>query len=430
MDGGRYGPVAVAVPEGDVRGYVVLFSDPAGFRPTPDVAALTRAGAVVVRVDTARYFATIRQDAKPCDQLVGDAESLSRQLQRRYPALQYAFPILAGAGEAGTLAYAVLAQAPNNTLAGAVSLDPAPALAGIPALCPGAPATAQPGGAVAYGARPDLQGFWTVLLDDAAPAGARAAVEALKAAGTPVTITPAAGGDGAAALAAAVAPHLSQATSGGAAALPLVVLPAAAPGGAMALVMSGDGGWRDIDKVIAERLQQHGVSVVGWDSLRYFWRRKTPEQTADDLAGVLRTYVAEWKPDKIALIGYSFGADVMPFLYDRLPPALRDRVAMVSLLGLESGADWEITVRGWLGEPPSDAALPVAPALARMPGGLIQCFYGEQETESACPALKGRDVELIETPGGHHFGHDYAAVVDRILSGLARRSPPSAGGHG
>ena len=37
-----------------------------------------------------------------------------------------------------------------------------------------------------------------------------------------------------------------------------------------------------------------------------------------------------------------------------LPAAYRDRVAMISLLGLEPKADWEIRVAGWFGAPLSE----------------------------------------------------------------------------
>ncbi len=63
----------------------------------------------------------------------------------------------------------------------------------------------------------------------------------------------------------------------------------------MAVVISGDGGWRDLEKTIAEDLQKDGVAVLGWDSVRYFWHQKTPEQTAADLAEALDTYGTEWR---------------------------------------------------------------------------------------------------------------------------------------
>jgi len=73
------------------------------------------------------------------------------------------------------------------------------------------------------------------------------------------------------------------------------------------VIFSGDGGWRDLDKTIGERLAEAGVPVVGVDSLRYFWQEKTPEGVASDLAGILRHYAEEWQRPQVALVGYSFG---------------------------------------------------------------------------------------------------------------------------
>ena len=68
----------------------------------------------------------------------------------------------------------------------------------------------------------------------------------------------------------------SVAMMAGIAKLPLIELPAEPRGPLLAIVLSGDGGWRDLDKTIAETLQSDGVSVVGWDCLSYFWSRKSP----------------------------------------------------------------------------------------------------------------------------------------------------------
>ena len=189
----------------------------------------------------------------------------------------------------------------------------------------------------------------------------------------------------------------------------------------MAVFLSGDGGWRDIDKTIGGKLQSLGVSVVGWDSLRYFWRKKSPEETAADLAATLRVYGAKWGADRIALIGFSFGADVLPFVYDRLPPEIRQRVALVTLLSASRAADWQIRVIGWLGAAPSAAATPLAPAIAKMPPKILQCFYGDQDTNSSCAALIGSGAEVIEKKGLHHFDGNYDLIAQQILDGLRHR---------
>jgi len=172
---------------------------------------------------------------------------------------------------------------------------------------------------------------------------------------------------------------------------------------------------------IAEALQKDGVSVIGIDALRYFWNEKTPEQTAHDLARVIQTYSARWHVSHVALIGYSFGADVMPFAYNRLPEAARARVSYVSLMGFAPAADFQIRVTGWLGMPASDEARPVGPELAKLPPAMVQCIYGEKEEDTLCPSLTKTGIEVIRTPGDHHFGGDYNALARRILSGWQKQ---------
>src|SRR5438270_3071624 len=97
--------------------------------------------------------------------------------------------------------------------------------------------------------------------------------------------------------------------------VPLIEVPARGTGtDELAVLLSGDGGWAVTDRGIAERLTQGGIPVVGWNALRYFIRRKKPDRVARDLERVLRTYLPLWHKEKVILIGYSFGADVMPFL--------------------------------------------------------------------------------------------------------------------
>ena len=133
-------------------------------------------------------------------------------------------------------------------------------------------------------------------------------------------------------------------------------------------------------------------------------------------------YRTRWQPSRIVLIGYSFGADVLPFAFNRLPAELQRDVVQISLLGYAGRADFEIRVAGWLGAGPSERALDGAPELAQIDPRLIQCFYGSEEGDSACPRLSSGGAEVIETRGGHHFASGYAALAQRIANGVAARS--------
>jgi len=124
--------------------------------------------------------------------------------------------------------------------------------------------------------------------------------------------------------------------------VPLIEVPAVQTSGRdeLAVLLSGDGGWAVTDKGLAESLSKGGIPVVGWNSLRYFIRRKKPDQVARDLERVLRVYLPLWHKEKVVLIGYSFGADVMPFLVTRLPPDLAAKVSLTVLMGPTGTADF------------------------------------------------------------------------------------------
>ncbi|VVD28759.1 virulence factor family protein [Paraburkholderia dioscoreae] len=387
--GGRYGDVTVTRPAGPLRGFVVLYSQASGWSTADQQSAdaLAKAGALTVGVDTARYAANLAAKKEACHQLVGDAEVLSHQLERQSQSSHYFAPIVAGTGQGATLATRVLEQAPSNTIAGAVAVDAERTLDPRFQPCPPDPTVI----------RDKVPGF----VEKAATGSADHTR-----------------------LVALVTPHLQAVSTSDddVSDLPLIELPAAHPNGLMAIVISGDGGWRDLDKTIAQALQKDGVSVIGWDSLRYFWSEKPPAQTSRDLARVMQTYGARWNAQYIALIGYSFGADVMPFAYNRLPAALRAKVSLIALLGFAPDADFQIRVGGWLGMPASDKALKVQPELARVPPAIVQCFYGENEKDTLCPSLTKTGVEVIRTSGDHHFGGDYNSLERRILSAFRKQS--------
>ncbi len=102
---------------------------------------------------------------------------------------------------------------------------------------------------------------------------------------------------------------------------------AASPSDAFAIIMSGDGGWAGLDQDVAAALSAKGIPVVGLDSLRYFWTARTPEGLAADTDRLIRYYAPHFGKQRVLLIGYSQGADVLPFAVTGCPrppaPALR-----------------------------------------------------------------------------------------------------------
>lgn len=418
--GGRLGTVLFFQPRHVPDAFVFLVSDAAGFDSAWQAAArrLQSDGVAVVGIDLAAYQGALRASADGCHYVVAEIEALSQRLQRELGGATYVSPILAGVGQGATLAYAALAQAPAATLAGALGVDPTEVLDTRVPLCAGAPSAPSAGG-FSYGPAPQLPGFW--MVSSARPLDP--ALVALTTPPDPLVDLAAPPLDRLVALVAAARARAPAAL----AALPLTVIEARQPGPLMAVIYSGDGGWRDLDKTIGEQLAARGVSVVGVDSLRYFWRPKTPDDVARDLATILDRFGTRFGAEHVVLVGYSFGASVLPFAVTRLPEAQRDRIALLSLLGLGARAEFQFRVQAWLGADAGPGALPVLPELLKLDLGAVQCFYGQDEADTLCRDPSLAAAEVIATRGGHHFDGDYAALAQRIFDGAQRRlsaSPP------
>jgi type IV secretory pathway VirJ component len=199
--------------------------------------------------------------------------------------------------------------------------------------------------------------------------------------------------------------------------LPLVELPATdAAKDVLAIMLSGDGGWAGLDKEVARELNARSVPVVGWDSLRYFWAARTPDGAARDLDRVIRHYTQTWHKSQLLLIGYSQGADTLPFMVNRLPEESRRLVGATALIALSDEAFFEFKVSHWLGAP--TGGLPTAPELESARMGTVICVYGKDESDSLCRKLHGANIRAVVLPGGHHFDGDYAAVAQAILAAL------------
>jgi len=138
------------------------------------------------------------------------------------------------------------------------------------------------------------------------------------------------------------------------------------------------------------------------------------------VARLMRHYLDAWHKQRVLLVGYSFGADVLPFVVNRLPPDLRGRVASVSLLGIDAHASFEVRISDWVGS--EGGGPPTRPELLEVSAPVL-CIYGEGETDSICPGLPPGRIAREQIGRGHHFSGEYAMLADRILA-FARSHQP------
>jgi len=201
--------------------------------------------------------------------------------------------------------------------------------------------------------------------------------------------------------------------------LPLHTVPGTGPTTAtLALILSGDGGWAAMDKDIAHALSDSGVPVVGLDSKSYLGTRRTPEEAAGDVARVLRYYLKAWNRRRIILVGYSRGAVIAPFIVNRLPADLRERISLVAMLGLGLHAGFHVSLTDVLSTTTNPKDPPVEPEIRALAaaGVPMLCIYGLDEHESFCRVAPEGLMQRIAKRGAHHFDGDHAALAADILA--------------
>ena len=441
--GGDVDQLHITYPEGMPKGLLLYLTG------TPRWEAVNERRARVL-ADEGYLVAGIAADTLPppegpgaCWDLGGDLRALAQRLGEGHQIPADSLPVLLGEGSGGSLVYAALVQSPAHSFHAALTLGFCPTLPVDARLCPvgSPPRPLVRDGRLEPAAR--VETTWFALTTDRDAACPEDGAAAFVARVENARLVAPQGGSGAGDLTTRAQDGLGQVgvllqwldprihgqlVAGGAqeaiAGLPLTEVRASqGSGSTLALMLSGDGGWAALDRGVAAGLAAHGIDTLGWDSLAYYWKFRTPEEASGDLERVLRHYLDAWDKARVVLIGYSFGADVLPFLFNRLPPDLRSGVDLVALLGAGPAATFEFHLSDWLSSSPSGMTRPVLPELRRLSPTPLLCVYGADEKESICPGLTGDGVLVRGLPGDHHFGGDYGGLADLILQVLRGAGP-------
>lgn len=392
---GRFSKVEVVRGKGDVQSVVLLITDLDGWTPRMKSLANTLAQqhALVIGVPLETFYTELQKEIGGCEFTDGDLENLSHFVQAYEKLGGYTHPILIGDGEGAAFAFANLVQAPQGTFAGAVTSRFTPHLKLRQELCAGEKLAVKKSG----------DGFDLVV--PSSPVEDWTQLKSVDANAILAAVTKLAEAHPAAA--STLPPELVD--------LPIMELPAddAKPGAPIAIFWSGDGGWAGLDEETANALNQKGVSIVGVDSLRYFWTSRTPEKVAADIERIQRVYTRQWRNERVLLIGYSQGADILPFALNKLSAEARKQVALAVAMGLGDHAVFEFHLANWIG--PIKQGYDTLAEVRKIQGTPFLCIYGEEEDDTICPKLEGGAVRVVKLPGSHHFNGDYGRLAEEIL---------------
>lgn len=174
--------------------------------------------------------------------------------------------------------------------------------------------------------------------------------------------------------------------------------------------ITGDGGFNDFSTDLCTGIHKKNYSMAALNARSYFWDKKTPEQSAADIAGYIQKQLAGRINQQLILIGYSFGADVLPFIVNKLPATIKAKLKTVLLLSPSATTDFEIHWLELLGGK-KKRSMDVVAAINAMSGPPVVILNGSDEDDFPYKNVTLKNYIHEELPGGHHFGNDMAELI-------------------
>lgn len=435
---GRFEKVTVYKPAKPASSFALFFSGKDGWDAAAAkmAKALTKQGALVAGIDTPALFRNLEKDGNDCVFSNGDMENLSHFLQAYYKLDNYYQPILAGYADGATLTYATLAQSPPGTFAGGIGLGFDEEMSLKKPLCKGEGVRfikLKDGKGVSFLPVQHIKAPFIALLgaNDKNYSVDEAENFLDRVPNAELVVLPKVGHGFSdskqwmtqyqsafkkvADVSKKTAPPSTPKSLGN---LPVIEIKATPPeSDTFAIIISGDGGWAGLDKEVGAALVAKGVPVIGVDSLRYFWSARTPDSTAADLDRIIRYYAAQLNKKRVVLVGYSQGADVLPFIATRLPRESRALVTLAAGIGMSEHAAFEFHLANWVSN--GQEGPETLPEVAKINGIPFLCIYGADDKDAICQKLeKTPSARVVKLPGGHHFNGNYALLADQILKAM------------
>lgn len=176
--------------------------------------------------------------------------------------------------------------------------------------------------------------------------------------------------------------------------------------------LSGDGGWGKMELQMTSRLAAAGLPTVGVSSFQYYARLRPPHEAATMIAQLVDDMSVRFGRHRFVLAGFSFGADVAPFVVNALPAATRAKLAYVALLSPGVRANFRIGPRTWLN---LENGPLVAPEIARIAPGRVLCFANAGVLDDVCPPSGAGNIRSIDLAGGHILNNQYDAITREMV---------------
>jgi type IV secretory pathway VirJ component len=433
----RFGKVYTYKQSGIPANIIIMISGDGGWNMgMADFAkSFAEKNALVVGVDILRYYKDMIPRKEDCYMVASDFLELATAIEHKFAFTEYIPPVIMGYSSGATLVYGILAQARPGVIIGGISLGFCAEIDLPKRLCQtnGLSEKVITAG-ISYLLQPDVRlgNPWIVLQGkkDKICNFDSVALFVRKTADAELIVLPETGHEFSrtsefipqwkAAYNKLIAKYRTAQTqalaTGRFVNFPISIVKENAPfpNAPIIIFFSGDGGWLGFENNISEKVGAYGIPTIGIDTKKYFWARKTPEKCASDMAEILDFYSKEWGKTQFIIMGYSQGAEVVPFIISRLPDQLKSKVSAAVMLSPETYTDFEIHITNMIGLGSRRNTYNVIEEIRKLQKINILSIYGDGERTPMPDLLKAASTKVVFIPGDHHY-HANAALIVKTM---------------
>ncbi|HNX55955.1 MAG TPA: AcvB/VirJ family lysyl-phosphatidylglycerol hydrolase [Prolixibacteraceae bacterium] len=446
---GNVGKVVLYHPAKTPDAFILFVSGDGGWNKGVDVMAnnIVSQGAMVAGINIVSYLKRIKSSKSKCCYPASDLETISLSIQKKYQFSKYLKPVLVGYSSGATLVYGALAQAPANTFKGAIAMGFCPDMDIDRPFCRGAGLSCKP---IKAGISYMLEPCTELTAPFIALSGSNDQVCSFfemkkyvdKIRNAEIVGLPNVGHGFAVTrnwvpqFANAYRKILNepgyqekksaenvllklQIDSLYKSDLPLSVIPSPVKKDLpLAFFISGDGGWTSFDQAVCDKLAEKGIPVIGLDAQKYFWNKRQPRAVANELAPAIVHYLKLWNRQSFVLVGYSFGACVVPFIAENFNDQEKQLLKGVYCFSPDLTGDFEIHLSDMLHLKTTDS-YNVAKGMKTIQALNPVCIFGTEEEGATRKAFSDEGIRVEMLPGNHHYSSDFNAISGVIMKDFA-----------
>jgi len=181
------------------------------------------------------------------------------------------------------------------------------------------------------------------------------------------------------------------------------------------IAICGDGGWMDFTNDFAKLCKHRGIPVVGFSTLPYFMETRKPEKIAIDLQRVIVNFSHIFNKNKVMIMGYSFGAEILPYAYNNMNPYFKQKIISMGLVAPSTKACFKVSPTYIY---TSNELVPLLPALLKNESSKIVIFC-DDTGKSICKILpENSQYKLVNLDAGHNFIGRWASVAKLVADNM------------